>query len=307
MFAVMSGQAAAKEGSLHPSWSPDGLWVAFQSDRDGDHEIYVVRTDGSGLRGLTHNDTEDAMPTWSPDGAIQYMTMAGGEHVTLEVPLAGGVPRRVETPHEPEPKKSRDGRLLAWEARLKEPHTLTAAPRRSSCGRPRAARRGAFPAPAIRSSPTSPPTEVCSSTSRAARCRADRVQPLRGRDERRVTAPAHAGHGPSLVPRRQADPVQGLATGPQAARREHDHPGRPRPAAPGRGRAHSDLVLRTAAASSTCRKPAARPGRSSRCPRPARTAAACRARRAELTFKIGRHRDDVAGPPMSSWQNGLAC
>ncbi len=63
LFAVMSGQAAAKEGSLHPSWSPDGLWVAFQSDRDGDHEIYVVRTDGSGLRRLTDNDTEDAMPT----------------------------------------------------------------------------------------------------------------------------------------------------------------------------------------------------------------------------------------------------
>ncbi len=44
------------------------------------------------------------------------MTMAGGHRVTLEVPLAGGVPRRVETPHEPEPTKSRDGRLLAWEA-----------------------------------------------------------------------------------------------------------------------------------------------------------------------------------------------
>ena len=132
-FAAMSGPAAVHEGSLHPSWSPDGLWVAFQSDRDGDHEIYVIRTDGSGLRQLTHNDTEDAMPTWSPDGAsVRYMTMAGGEHVTLEVPLAGGVPRRVEPHTSPSPRRAATGGSWPGKRRWREPRTLTAVPPRSS-------------------------------------------------------------------------------------------------------------------------------------------------------------------------------
>jgi TolB protein len=116
LLVAVLAVAAGREGNLHPSWSPDGLWVAFQSDRDGDHEIYVVRAAGGGLRQLTHNDSDDAMPTWSAGGShVRYMAMAGGEHVQLEVPAGGGTPRRMENPPTPPPVKSRDGRLLAWE------------------------------------------------------------------------------------------------------------------------------------------------------------------------------------------------
>jgi Tol biopolymer transport system component len=115
---VLAGRlAAGGEGSLHPSWSPDGRWIAFQSDRDGDHEIYVVRADGTGLRQLTHDDGEDAMPRWSADGTrLRFMKMAAGEHAFFEVDLNGGTPRRASGSHAPEPVKSRDGRMLAWEA-----------------------------------------------------------------------------------------------------------------------------------------------------------------------------------------------
>lgn len=41
--------------------------IAFQSDRDGDKEIYVMNGDGSGLINLTDNLADDA-PFWSPDG-----------------------------------------------------------------------------------------------------------------------------------------------------------------------------------------------------------------------------------------------
>lgn len=37
----------------YASWSPDGQWLAFNSTRDGNSEIYVVRADGTGLRRLT--------------------------------------------------------------------------------------------------------------------------------------------------------------------------------------------------------------------------------------------------------------
>ena len=38
------------------------------SDRDGNSEIYVMNTDGSGQRNLTQNRAADAYPAWSPDG-----------------------------------------------------------------------------------------------------------------------------------------------------------------------------------------------------------------------------------------------
>lgn len=50
----------------YPTWSPDGQWIAFHSDRDGDFDIYIVRPDGSDLRQLTDNDDNDMEPSWSP-------------------------------------------------------------------------------------------------------------------------------------------------------------------------------------------------------------------------------------------------
>jgi len=37
----------------NPAWSPNGKKIAFQSDRDGVPEIYVMSADGNGQRRLT--------------------------------------------------------------------------------------------------------------------------------------------------------------------------------------------------------------------------------------------------------------
>jgi dipeptidyl aminopeptidase/acylaminoacyl peptidase len=42
--------------------------IAFTSDRDGNLEIYVMNSDGTGQVRLTNNDILDAHPAWSPDG-----------------------------------------------------------------------------------------------------------------------------------------------------------------------------------------------------------------------------------------------
>jgi TolB protein len=66
-------------GDFRPSWSPDGQWIAFSSDRDSKKprftfailqttEIYLVRTDGSGLRRVTRRDAIAGGPAWSADG-----------------------------------------------------------------------------------------------------------------------------------------------------------------------------------------------------------------------------------------------
>jgi len=43
--------------------------IAFVSDRDGNPEIYVINTDGTGATRLTENPAGDYAPAWSPDGA----------------------------------------------------------------------------------------------------------------------------------------------------------------------------------------------------------------------------------------------
>lgn len=42
--------------------------IVFQSNRDGNYEIYVMDDDGSNMHRLTDNTTYDGYPRWSPDG-----------------------------------------------------------------------------------------------------------------------------------------------------------------------------------------------------------------------------------------------
>ena len=51
-----------------PAWSPDGQQIAFVTRRDGNHDIYIMDSDGQNLRNLTDSPDDENFPTWSPDG-----------------------------------------------------------------------------------------------------------------------------------------------------------------------------------------------------------------------------------------------
>ena len=52
---------------LAPSWSPDGLSIAFESSRDGNKEIWVMDADGDNHRQLTYLD-EGVLPSCMVSG-----------------------------------------------------------------------------------------------------------------------------------------------------------------------------------------------------------------------------------------------
>jgi len=51
-----------------PNLSPDGEWLAFDSQGGQQDDLFVIRQDGTGLRQLTDDIYKDRKPTWSPDG-----------------------------------------------------------------------------------------------------------------------------------------------------------------------------------------------------------------------------------------------
>lgn len=80
----------------HATWSPDGQWIAFQTHRDGDWEIYLVHPTcedpdlgcNDGLRDLTDNPDGDEMyPNWSPDGQVVHMSTRSGNPDIWLTPL----------------------------------------------------------------------------------------------------------------------------------------------------------------------------------------------------------------------------
>ena len=54
--------------ALFPTLSPDGTKIAFESDRDGDWDIFVMDSDGNNVKRLTNHSATDQSAAWSPDG-----------------------------------------------------------------------------------------------------------------------------------------------------------------------------------------------------------------------------------------------
>jgi TolB protein len=64
--------ASHPANDIRPSFSPDGSAIVFQSDRDGNTEIYSVPMGPAGATGspvnLTHHTAQDTDPVFTPDG-----------------------------------------------------------------------------------------------------------------------------------------------------------------------------------------------------------------------------------------------
>jgi dipeptidyl aminopeptidase/acylaminoacyl peptidase len=65
----------AHSREVDPVVSPDGKYVAFASDQDGDFEFYLANVFTGERQRVTDNEVDDRYPVWSPDGKwISYQS-----------------------------------------------------------------------------------------------------------------------------------------------------------------------------------------------------------------------------------------
>jgi serine/threonine protein kinase/Tol biopolymer transport system component len=108
-----------RSDNSYPIASPDGRWIAFQSDRDGDFEIYVINVMGGQLQQLTDNTYLDRIPAWSPDGewVIYSADVRGdGSYDLLRTRLDGSATEVVlsDSSRKSHARYSPDGRYVVY-------------------------------------------------------------------------------------------------------------------------------------------------------------------------------------------------
>ena len=99
--------------------SPDGQWLAFDSDRSGNMDIYKMRIDGTGLQQLTRDPADDFRPSWSPDGReIAFHSWRSGNRDSYVTSADGSAERIIASgpAHEFGGTWSPDGSQIAFES-----------------------------------------------------------------------------------------------------------------------------------------------------------------------------------------------
>jgi tricorn protease len=63
---------------FYPHWSPDGKWIAFTGDYDGNSDVYLIPSEGGEPKRLTWHPQTDIVLGWTPDGT-KVIFRANGE------------------------------------------------------------------------------------------------------------------------------------------------------------------------------------------------------------------------------------
>jgi len=76
---VQSAEVLVRVTNAYPCWSPDGARLVYESNADGDLDVYVVDLPAGTRRQLTDAPGRDGTPVWSPDGSrIAFMSDRDG-------------------------------------------------------------------------------------------------------------------------------------------------------------------------------------------------------------------------------------
>jgi tricorn protease len=120
--AVSGGEARRLTAHLgdesSPKFSPDGRWIAFTGEYDGNSDVYVISALGGEPRRLTFHPGSDVVLSWSPDGtkvmfrSNRYAFNRFSQFFTVSVD--GGFEQLLPIPEGSLGSFSPDGRQIAY-------------------------------------------------------------------------------------------------------------------------------------------------------------------------------------------------
>jgi len=102
-----------------PKFSPDGHWIAFSAEYDGNMDVYVVRAQGGEPKRLTFHPLSDRVAGWTRDGRVLFRSKrrchsAQGLDGLFTVGVEGGMPEELPLPSSGPASFSPDGKKIAY-------------------------------------------------------------------------------------------------------------------------------------------------------------------------------------------------
>ncbi len=101
------------------SFSPDGRWIAFTGQYDGNTDVYLMPAGGGQPERLTWHPSQDAVQGWTPDGDILFRSGREAAPTQLwkfyTVPPEGGLPTALALPQAYLGGMSADGARIAYQ------------------------------------------------------------------------------------------------------------------------------------------------------------------------------------------------
>jgi Tol biopolymer transport system component/DNA-binding winged helix-turn-helix (wHTH) protein len=105
-----------------PTWSPDGRYIAYSSDRGGKFDIWVQQISGGDPIQITKGPGHHWQPDWSPDGKyIAYRSEEGEGGIYLVPALGGAGLERKIAPFGYYPQWSPDGSQVLFQTHFTAP------------------------------------------------------------------------------------------------------------------------------------------------------------------------------------------